>query len=532
MPGSATPTDSRRPVTRVVTRRRFVAVAALAAAMLCWLGWPEPPPPDSDSQAPAAVQPAPAPSLPAVIGADGARRTIATPTATAAVFGWVRAEDGAPIDGAQIVATHGQPAPAEATTSRADGFFSLRAGAIEPRHLDVRHDDFLSRTVPLARDDRCDVVLQPRPRVAVRVFDAVTGVGIERVHAAVFAKDAVHADPALPLQPSPDALPIDTEAGRFVRAIDGEGHHFVEVWADGYLPTRREAQLTTGRTTELALALRPGVTVRGVVVDRAGSPVADAWVALQPTAPLGPATLPDECGAGTDADGRFVLPTVAAGSYTLLVDHPAYPRLVRPDSWFGGAATATDQRLVLAGGAAVTGFVRPWQPDRTGEVVFTRTDGPSRRARIRDDGSYHLEGLTPGPYRVAVQSGRATTAARIAELLAAAATGIDLELHPGRDAIFDPVDIEATLAVLHGEVVGHPRPDELRVVGRCLDQVLPPALADAFTTTPTAAATFTLEGLPPGRWSFAVRDRDGSDLQTATVDLAPAAVHQQQFAVR
>ena len=117
--------------------------------------------------------------------------------------------------------------------------------------------------------------------------------------------------------------------GRFAVAGLPAGAYEVEAWAPGQ--DRRATPWCAVRAqtvTSLApLALGPGCTLRGLVVDSAGRPVADAAIDLLPAA------APDLRGilrATTDADGAFAFAHLQAAPHHLRVRSPGHgPQVLR-----------------------------------------------------------------------------------------------------------------------------------------------------------------------------------------------------------
>lgn len=80
----------------------------------------------------------------------------------------------------------------------------------------------------------------------------------------------------------------------------------------------KDIQVREGTTTDKAtIRLRKGATIRGVVYDAAGSPLADARVSLASNQQI---QYPNQI--RTDAEGRFVINNVEAGSWTMSAVRP------------------------------------------------------------------------------------------------------------------------------------------------------------------------------------------------------------------
>jgi hypothetical protein len=166
--------------------------------------------------------------------------------------------------------------------------------------------------------------------------------------------------------------------------------------------------------------LAPAGAISGTVVDaRTGAPIADAVVSLRRAGP--PSTAPGE--GLTDAKGRFVFRSLAAGDYIITVTRFGYadggfgrtPQLATPRTVaLADAEWFSDAHVLLWRPAAVSGRVT----DERGEPVVgvpvrvlallsigrrqQLAAGPG--ATTDDRGMYRIAGLRPGKYIVNVPS--------------------------------------------------------------------------------------------------------------------------------
>jgi hypothetical protein len=165
-----------------------------------------------------------------------------------------------------------------------------------------------------------------------------------------------------------------------------------------------EVELEAARRREgVEVLLRPGLEIRGTVVDERGTTVPDAAVTG-----VGDRHVVE---ARTDSRGRFVLPHLRAEVYRLLAEKPGFgvPGGTRAHWDFNaGSRDATvrlERRATLAGlvrdgatGGPVTRFTVAWGP--TAETL-DRT-----KTFDTEDGSFLLPSVRPGPVVVEVRSPR------------------------------------------------------------------------------------------------------------------------------
>ncbi len=187
------------------------------------------------------------------------------------------------------------------------------------------------------------------------------------------------------------------------------GRHHLLVAAEGYLPVERDVEIALGQDLDLGEAvLDPGVTLAGRVVDLAGKPVAGALV---------------EHGgyseAVTDAEGRFVLPHVPAGTVEIGVAAEGYLPL---RASVAAGKDAVPAALTLRRGGLLTGTLRDGEgrplPDHWLQVrpAVERPEGERKsidECGTDEDGRFTVR-VPPGSYRlvfVAEEGGAVTVLA-------------------------------------------------------------------------------------------------------------------------
>jgi protocatechuate 3,4-dioxygenase beta subunit len=139
-------------------------------------------------------------------------------------------------------------------------------------------------------------------------------------------------------------------------------------------------QLPSGKHF-LDFDLETGLSLKGIVRDRAGRPVAGARVVF------------DAATATTDADGSFALAGLEERSSTLVVSREGYIQTVVP-SVRPGAVEVTLPRA-----AEVTGRVRD---DRARYLCFTLGDARYRMG-LGDSETFRIPAVPPGPLRLDIE---------------------------------------------------------------------------------------------------------------------------------
>jgi protocatechuate 3,4-dioxygenase beta subunit len=322
-------------------------------------------------------------------------------------------------------------------------------------------------------------------------------------------------------------------SGRYaLRATSGPlASATVEGFADGAGKVNADAG---GAATPVRLALVPGVSVAGAVVDDRGLPLPAVEVSATPTAPEESDALPEVVATG--ADGGFRVGPLPPGTIRLGARAPGY--LLRDTATLalvaGQAPPAT--RLELVRGAAISGRVvdargaaqsgadvrcvgagaddlvvlyepLPLAAEAAAMGGTGRAVGGAKAARTDARGTFTLEGLLPG--RVHLEIARAP--------LVPLRTG-DWTLAPGQH-------LDAGVLTLR---------DGVLLSGRVVDEAGLPVAGARVTTTPTAglfaetdaAGAFQL-ALTPGPYEVTATGRAGGAASTKVrVDAAapPPAV--------
>ncbi len=360
----------------------------------------------------------------------------------ASVAGSVRHGNGDPASGALVYVSGAGPA-----TTATDGSFRLdgvRSGV--NGYATARLDELrASARVAISEDgttDNIELVLAAPKLISGRVVGAdgepVSGARVQWMDAT-----------RRPRGPAPWAssreLPT-TPDGAFELSTFYVGDLLFRAIAPEHAPS---AELTRRIDTEsdapdLILHLSTAPAIRGVVTIEESEPLVGARVALvggQNRSHVRSMRASEMIVAGmTDAKGRFDIPDVAPGSWTVVVDHPSIVRFIAEVTVAESVDIVADVdrafeiagRIRMADGTPVTGIwvsVRRQgaQPREPGSFVSTSCD-----AR----GAFELGGLPHGTYDVqaTTRSGNETSLLRIAvKDVAVGTTNLELVMRHGSE---------------------------------------------------------------------------------------------------
>jgi Carboxypeptidase regulatory-like domain len=309
----------------------------------------------------------------------------------ASVAGRVVAQAGQAIAGAlvRIGFDAGRSGPGE-TTSDGSGGFSF--GSLEPGVYDV-----VARHGPLAGR-------LPVP-ITVTLGAHIDGLILEVKPGRTLSGQVRGPAGALPRalvrlygggMPAGESGGVRTDAAgafRFEGVLPGT--FYVSATADGLLPAGRRIVVLAEDVAGIELTMKQAARVEGVVLDRAGRPVAGAEV--EASSILRGAKEDESDSVRSDGQGRFRVDNVAPGSVTVEAAHPDQ------GSGFAGpfALGPGDRKEVtvrLAGGHHVSGRVR-WQDGALAAAVAISASGWGDHpggALTDGDGRYRVGPFPPG----------------------------------------------------------------------------------------------------------------------------------------
>jgi large repetitive protein len=456
-------------MTRILSASLALAVALAAPP-------PDKAPPASPRPSPAAAKPAPKPTpLPVLTGS-------------------VRGPDGKPVEGALVLYRPLAAASRElAATTRTDAEGRFRAELktaglvyvrVTAKGLAGRSFEKVQPGAPLA------VVLDRGQTIEGSVRDA-TGQPLARVR--------VTASPNLGVAVSSwetDKQTIEArtdDRGHFRLEGVGAGLYWLSATAHGF-GSARKGNVRPGAT--VTLIARPGGWLAGQVSDPQGRPLKGALVRAE----LEPQFWVGSTVETTDPEGRFEIPGLDPGNYTVVARHADFA----PGVVSGVAVDAegrADLTIPLAAGAAVTGrLVDAEERPLAGRVAAQEFAGQPMprslvellRADTGADGRFRIEKVPPGSYALGAVAPRYSGRRVEAEV-------------SGREGVIDLGDIalEPGLAI-RGRVrtsSGAPVPDAQVTTGG-FDMMRGGTFSEARSE---ADGSFVLAGLIPGPTRVNVR---------------------------
>ncbi len=344
---------------------------------------------------------------------------------------------------------------------------------------------------------------------------------------------------------------VEHESGRFRVEAVRAGASELTFSAPGYLPETVALDVAPGETTRgVIVKLRRGGTVRGVVLDEDGEPVAGAQLVAVPEG--GPRTSRRERRRSTGAadfrlgdnippgaislaagiglfgdetvlsepDGTFELVGVAPGVLRVAGAHPDFARGESAVLELEGAAVLPDVEVVMRRGGGVYGTVR----DRFGRPVVgallfaispedlagdSVASGALYDARTDASGAYSIDNVTPGGYFLVLT--RPDSALHLLSLIGT--VRFDLVTVPDGELVrYDVVDESASACRVFGVATADGEPLENGVIvafGLESESVLG---VDVKLAQIRAGGAYEFPGLAPGAYTFDLQV-DGPDVR-------------------
>ena len=314
---------------------------------------------------------------------------------------------GRPAPRAAVTVGESQDVPLALTNDRGEATVGL-AGSDSLVYQAIAEDRSLAWTSPLGPEAGdagappiVELRLGPPAEIVGRVTDAATGSPV--------ADAAVWYRPGEQTRSGP--------GGAFVlRAWLHQGQAHVSIAADGYQATTATVtaeRLRTGDGVDIVLA--PSALLRGDVVDDSGSPVAGAWLGIEPSGRGGVWSIgPGQWQATSAADGSFFFAGATSGhAYRIRAEANGYaPTTVAIPAAPAGAAREP-VRVTLTRGRLVQGMIADPHgvPIAGAEVallpVAATGDGgyswdvSARKTSVTDTrGAFEFAGTPPGRHEL------------------------------------------------------------------------------------------------------------------------------------
>ena len=306
------------------------------------------------------------------------------------ISGRVVHADGTPVAGAIVELPRSPIAPRNATAD-SDGAFTLVGIAAGPTSLTAVSSDrrLSSAPVPVTAPAKNVTITMPHgARIEGRVVDRATKQPVTDFTVSVPSRG----------RPGPSPTPQQVHADDGSYAIDNvaPGTFQIAVTATGFVTaTRTDITAEEGKTVSgIDVQLDRGASITGRVTS-GGAPVAGAQVAVTAN------RMPFFGGTTTDADGNYTLDGVAEGERTLQFTRTGY--IVLHKTVEVTAAKDLHLDVELDHGAEIRGRVT----DRAGHnipganvAIAGDRSGPSNMTQTDLDGSFVMQGLATGSYRV------------------------------------------------------------------------------------------------------------------------------------
>ncbi|MFY2559484.1 carboxypeptidase regulatory-like domain-containing protein [Corallococcus terminator] len=252
--------------------------------------------------------------------------------------------------------------------------------------------------------------------------------------------------------------------GRFLLETMAPGPRIFSVTAVGYLDIRAQSHEVPREGMTLDFTLAPAVLLEGIVVDEAGTPLAEAevaamtppWKLTDPSRPSDESIAAEQAGGTTqrlgtyesarfetvtDEDGRFILKLPKGGLHDLVAAAAGFV-FTRVEV----EAPAKDLRLVLRAGGQVVGTVVSASGEPLQEVELSLTpDGvqsPDTSSASDEQGRFSMRAVTPGRYtlKAAFATGGPHRASQVVQVRPQEKTTVALRMDTGRSVSGTVVD--------------------------------------------------------------------------------------------
>ncbi|HEX5719813.1 MAG TPA: carboxypeptidase regulatory-like domain-containing protein [Thermoanaerobaculia bacterium] len=318
---------------------------------------------------------------------DGVRLVL---SAGAALAGTVSMKGGGPAAGARVTV-----GPVSALAD-ADGLYRVAGIPPGPREVEVRHPGSNRQVRQMeieAGTNAADFLLDGGQPVAGRVMDEA-GEPVEGARVEIRLQD--------PWDPHTYTAASD-DGGGFVFPTVAAGLYDLRAGGTGYAESEAEGAVRVeGRPVEgVQVVLRRGVTVSGRLLGLSFEELAAAEVAAE--APHGGSR-----GGTVDYQGVYEIPDLAPGDWLVRGSVRGRNRQAEARVTLAPGAREMERDLRFGGGLTLTGSVsHGGEPLSEARVSAHGFEAAMVRSGMTDhQGSFRLEGLEPGRYRLSISSAR------------------------------------------------------------------------------------------------------------------------------
>lgn len=223
-------------------------------------------------------------------------------------------------------------------------------------------------------------------------------------------------------------------AGRFTLGPLAPGPVALRIAAPGFAPREVSVELRRRERAAVDVLLTRGASLSGVVRDPDRRPVGGASVRSVHYSIAGANVA--EVSALTDESGTFVLDGVAPGLVSVRAAVPGYAEAASEELHVAAGERRDGLEVVLGTGGALLGsVVRAGAPVPDAQIELLRLSDRALAARAvtAADGTFRLDGLTPGAYTAIASAGEARALASGVTIIEREETSVTLLL--GDDAI-------------------------------------------------------------------------------------------------
>jgi len=234
-----------------------------------------------------------------------------------------------------------------------------------------------------------------RQRVAAGATDVViTLKDYARIEGRVVNEQTGQPIPLFTLNRDSDSKDVRDPEGRFVLEEVPEHAAVLHVNAEGYAPASLPLPpIVPGQTIrDIIVRMAPGAELSGIVRDRAGQPIAGAWIGIQ--SPENRERSLYSLNVTSAPDGTFQMRSLPTGRFELTAYHQTFASSTQPVTITYGARNYAE--LTLSAGASITGIVTHLGEPAKGAYVSVNVNRRGSSMRTDTQGRYRIDHLNAG----------------------------------------------------------------------------------------------------------------------------------------